>query len=106
MPSGDWVVTLQTSWVEPAYLETDAAWCEPGGTPASPLANGGAFGGKETSPAPAAARRLADELGRAVLVLLSREDVVRMGPKRPPLAAGIRADGSGLVHVVRTPGHR
>ena len=40
---------LATSWVEPAYLEPDASWCEPGGEPASPLANGGAFGGKEHS---------------------------------------------------------
>ena len=42
-------VRLATSWVEPAYLEPDASWCEPGGEPASPLANGGAFGGKEHS---------------------------------------------------------
>ena len=39
-------VRLATSWVEPAYLEPDASWCAPGGEPASPLANGGAFGGK------------------------------------------------------------
>ena len=43
---------LATSWVEPAYLEPDASWCTPGGEPASPLANGGAFGGKEHSLAP------------------------------------------------------
>jgi len=104
LPDGDWAVALRTTWVEPAYLETDASWCEPGGTPASPLANGGAFGGKAGSPAPAAARRLADEHGRAVLVLLSREDCVRLGPKRPPVAAGVAADGRGIVRVVRTPG--
>src|SRR5207253_2887187 len=80
---------------EPPYLEPDASGCEPGGAPASPLANGGAFGGKSESVAPAVARRLADETGRAVRVLLSREDVVRLGAKRPPLAAGARADGSG-----------
>src|SRR5207249_4079377 len=71
------------------------------------LAVGGgglAFGGKVASPAPAAARMLADEHGRAVRVVLSREDVVRLGPKRPPLAAGVRADGTGVVRVVRTPG--
>jgi CO/xanthine dehydrogenase Mo-binding subunit len=56
------------------------------------------------SPAPAAARRLAREHGRAVRVLLSREDVVRLGPKRPPVAAGVRADGTGVMRVVRTPG--
>jgi len=80
-------VRLATSWVEPAYLEPDASWCEPGGSPASPLANGGAFGAKRDSAAPAAARELADRLGRTVRVVYSREDVVRLGPKRPPLAA-------------------
>jgi hypothetical protein len=39
-----------------------------------------------------------------VRVVLSRQDVVRLGPKRPPIAAGIRADGSGVVRVVRTAG--
>ena len=41
-------VRLATGWVEPAYLEPDASWCEPGGEPSTPLANGGAFGGKES----------------------------------------------------------
>ncbi|MBW3645216.1 MAG: molybdopterin-dependent oxidoreductase [Actinobacteria bacterium] len=104
VPPGEWELTLRTTWVEPAYLETDASWCEPGGEPATPLANGGAFGAKRDSPAPAAARRLADEHGRPVRVLLSREDTVRLGAKRPPVAAGVRADGTGLMRVVRTPG--
>jgi len=104
LPDGDWALTLRTSWVEPAYLETDVSWCEPGGEPATPLANGGAFGAKVASVAPGVARELADRHGRAVRVVLSREDCVRLGPKRPPLAAGVRADGSGLVRVVRTPG--
>ena len=104
VPPGDWALTLRTTWVEPAYLEPDASWCEPAGEPCTPLANGGAFGGKLASVAPAAARQLADEHGRAVRVLLSREDVVRLGPKRPPVAAGIRADGTGVMRVVRTDG--
>jgi hypothetical protein len=104
VPPGEWDVTLRTTWVEPGYLEPDASWCLPGGEPVSPLANGGAFGGKTSSAAPAAARQLAREHGRAVRVLLSREDVVRLGPKRPPIAGGARADGSGLLRVVRTPG--
>ncbi|MBX3287418.1 MAG: 2Fe-2S iron-sulfur cluster binding domain-containing protein, partial [Actinobacteria bacterium] len=33
LPPGRWAATLRTSWVEPAYLETDASWCEPGGEP-------------------------------------------------------------------------
>jgi hypothetical protein len=104
LPHGEWNVRLQTQWVEPAYLETDASWCAPGGEPASPLANGGAFGGKVRSYVMAAARDLADRHGRTVRVLASREDTVRLGPKRPPIAAGVRGDGSGVVRVVRTPG--
>ena len=104
LPPGSWAVTLRTTWVEPGYLETDASWCVPGGDPASPLANGGAFGGKQASVAPAAARALADQSGRPVRVVLAREDAVRLGHKRPPMAAGVRADGTGMVRVVRTPG--
>jgi xanthine dehydrogenase small subunit len=104
VPPGDWAATLRTTWVEPAYLEPDAAWCAPGGEPATALANGGAFGGKQQSTVGDAARRLADEHGRPVRVLLSREDVVRLGPKRPPVAGGAAADGSGVLRVVRTPG--
>lgn len=103
-PDGRWDATLATSWVEPAYLETDASWCEPGGEPVTPLANGGAFGAKLDTEVAAVARRLADEHGRPVRVLFSREDTVRRGPKRPPVAGGARADGTGVLHVVRTPG--
>jgi xanthine dehydrogenase small subunit len=91
-------VRLATSWVEPAYLEPDASWCEPGGVPASPLANGGAFGGKLSSRAPGAARELADRFGRPVRVVYSREDVVRLGPKRPPIAA-TAVWHDGVVHI-------
>ena len=104
LPPGDWDVTLRTTWVEPAYLETDASWCTPGGEPADPVANGGAFGGKTASPAPRMAREAADERGTTVRVRLSREDTVRLGAKRPPIAAGVRRDGTGVVRVVRTPG--
>src|SRR5439155_3766608 len=94
----------QTTWVEPAYLETDASWCEPGGEPSTPLANGGAFGGKVDSIVCRAARELADARGRAVRVLLSREDAVRWGAKRPPVAGGVREDGTGVLRVARTRG--
>ena len=104
VPAGDWAVTLRTSWVEPGYLETDAAWCEPGGEPATPLGNGGAFGGKLQSPVAEAARRLADRHGRPVRVLWSRPDTVEFGPKRPPVAAGVRPDRTGEMVVARTPG--
>jgi len=101
---GDWAVTLRTTWVEPAYLEPDASWCEPGAEPRTPLANGGGFGGKVASETAAVARQLADRHGRCVRVVLAREDVVRRTPKRPPIAAGVRADGTGVMRVVRTPG--
>jgi len=132
LPPGEWDVTLRTTWVDPAYLETDASWCRPGGTPADTVANGGAFGAKpvhgpnlepvglaaDLAPAAldgrqgpssaldvaAAARALADEHGRPVLVLASREDVARHGLKRPPVAAGISAAGRAVFRVVETPG--
>ena len=101
-PTATGTSSLQTSWVEPGYLETDASWCRARRRPGRrPLANGGAFGGKVATPVADVARRLADEHGRAVRVLLSREDIVRLGPKRPPIAAGLRADGTGVVRVAR-----
>lgn len=104
VPPGTWRRTLQTTWVEPAYLEPDASWCLPGGEPMSSHGNGGAFGAKQSGELGLIARRLADQHGRAVRVLSTREDVVRLGAKRPPLAAGLGDDGSGVVHVVRTEG--
>ncbi len=98
-PPGPWALTLATTWVEPAYLEPDASWCEPGGRPADPCANGGAFGGKVRSPVAGVARRLADREGRALRVVWSREDTVRWGPKRPPVAGGIATDGTGILRV-------
>ncbi len=104
VPEGDFDLTLRTSWVEPAYLETDASWCNPGGEPVTPLANGGAFGAKQSSEVAEVAQRLANGAGRPVRVLYSREDSVRRGPKRPPIAAGVNRDGTGVVRVARTPG--
>ena len=106
LPAGCFDLTLQTSWVEPAYLETDTSWCRPGGQPCSPLANGGAFGAKTDSKVSEVAQQLANAIGKPVEVCYSREDTVRCGPKRPPIAAGINRDGSGVMHVARTPGIR
>lgn len=106
IPDGTFDLVLRTSWVEPAYLETDASWCVPGGEPMSPLANGGAFGAKQSSEVAEVARRLANETQRRVRVLYSREDAVRRGPKRPPIAAGINRDGSGVIRVAKTAGIR
>ncbi len=104
VPAGDWALTLQTTWLEPAYVEPDASWCRPGQSPVSTLANGGAFGGKRRSPVPSRAHALADATGEPVRVLWRREDVVRRGPKRPPVAVALRADGTGVVRVGRTEG--
>lgn len=104
VPAGDWHVVLSTCWTEPAYLETDVVWCEPGGEPVGPLANGGAFGAKSDDLLRGVARRLADEHQSAVRVVLDREDVVRLGPKRPPVAIGADSSGRGVIHVARTPG--
>lgn len=104
--SAEIAASLRTTWVEPAYLETDASWCEPGGEPADPIANGGAFGAKQQSDLPAVAKRLADQHGRAVLVLASREHTVITGTKRPPVSGWVRSDGTGAIRVVRTPGVR
>lgn len=104
LPDGDWAAALRTSWVEPGYLETDATWCAPGGEPATLLANGGAFGAKAAHDLGRVARDLADRHGRPVRVLWSREDAVRSGPKRPPIAGGARPDGTGALRVVRTAG--
>ncbi|MDY7104020.1 MAG: 2Fe-2S iron-sulfur cluster-binding protein [Actinomycetota bacterium] len=105
VPAGNWARTLRTSWTEPAYLETDASWCSPGGEPATPLGNGGAFGAKRDSIVVAAARELADLHGRPVRVLLGREDTVRLGAKRPPIAVGVDPAGRVAVRVARTPGY-
>jgi hypothetical protein len=51
-----------------------------------------------------AARELATEHRRPVRVLFSREDVVRLSPKRPPIAAAMRLDGTGEVRIGKTPG--
>ncbi len=104
VPPGEWKRSLQTTWVEPAYLEPDASWCLPGGEPMSSHGNGGAFGAKQSGELGAVAHRLANQHGRPVRVLSTREDVVRLGAKRPPLAAGLHADGTGVVHVARTEG--
>lgn len=100
----DPVIELATSFVEPAHVEPDASWCQPGGEPSSPFANAGAFGAKRHSPVAADARRLADELGAPVLALWPREEVVRRGAKRPPVSMALRADGTGELRVATTPG--
>lgn len=97
------VLTLRTTFVEPAYVEPDASWCEPGGDPTTPFANAGAFGAKRSSTIMADARRLAEREGSGVLALWPREEVVRRGAKRPPISLALRADGSGRLMIATTP---
>ncbi len=104
LPDGDWDLTLQTTWVEPGYLETDASWAAPEQPAASSLGNGGAFGAKLDSPVGEVAVQLATQHAQPVRVLMSREDTVRLGPKRPPVAGGVNADGTGTIRVAATPG--
>ncbi len=106
IPPGAFDLVLQTTFVEPAYLEPDASWCAPGAAPASPFANAGAFGAKRNSPVARDAASLAAEHGRPVLARWTREAVVLRGEKRPPLALGLRRDGSGIVRIGRTPGSK
>jgi len=47
---------------------------------------------------------LANEYQFAVTARWRREDVLRFGAKRPPMAIGLRSDGSGSARVARTPG--
>ena len=104
VPKGEWAATLRTTWVEPAYLETDTSWATPDRTAYSPLANGGAFGAKLSSPVNAIAEELAQKHQRPVVAVASREDATVLGAKRPPVAGGIRPDGTGVIRVVSTPG--
>jgi xanthine dehydrogenase small subunit len=98
------VLKLQTTFVEPAYVEPDSSWCVPGGEPALPFANAGAFGAKRHSRIAGDARQLSEELGAPILVMWPREEVVRRGAKRPPIALSLNADGSGYLRIGRTPG--
>jgi xanthine dehydrogenase small subunit len=104
LPAGDFDLVLQTTWVEPAYLEPDASWCVPGEAPASAAGNGGAFGAKDRSVVAQDAADLAAAHRRAVRVRWTREAVVLRGEKRPPLALALRADGTGVVRLGWTPG--
>ncbi|MEM8747099.1 MAG: 2Fe-2S iron-sulfur cluster-binding protein [Actinomycetota bacterium] len=100
VPSGRWSQTLQTTWVEPAYLEPDASWCPPGGEPLSSVGNGGAFGAKLGDEVGTAARDLAARHDRPVRTIWAREDVVRLGAKRPPLALAVAPHGAIAVRFV------
>jgi xanthine dehydrogenase small subunit len=90
--SGRVLRELQTTWVEPAYLEPDCSWCEPGGEPAPTHANGGAFGGKQDSALPDLVAALSLEHDVPVRAQLTREQVVQWGPKRPPMAIRVTLD--------------
>ena len=95
LPEGDWALTLRTCWVEPAYLKTDASWCNPQGRVANPVTKWRSVRQEETSDVTDVARELAQANNRIVRVY---------GPERhcstwtqtSPVSVGLRADGSGI----------
>jgi aerobic-type carbon monoxide dehydrogenase small subunit (CoxS/CutS family) len=103
LPEGDWDVTVQTTFVEPAAVEPDAVVAWPNGEATMAAGNAGAFGAKRTSALRDDALAVARDTDAPVLAVWSREAVVRLGKKRPPLVIALRADGSGVVRVGVTP---
>jgi xanthine dehydrogenase molybdenum-binding subunit len=65
--------------------------------------NGGAFGGKEDMSVQAQAALLATMTGRPVRITLSREESIRMHPKRHPITMEytVGCDGEGRLTAVR-----
>ena len=61
-------------------------------------------GGKARTDVNDIARDLAQSRQNTIRYLWSREDSVKYGVKRPPIAAGMRSDGSGVIRVVKTEG--
>jgi xanthine dehydrogenase small subunit len=104
LPPGEFDLVLQTTWVEPAYLEPDSSWCAPGEVPVSPAGNAGDFGAKGGSIVAADVAGLAASHGAPVRARWTREAVVLRGEKRPPLALALRADGTGVVRLGWTRG--
>ena len=96
-PAGDWALRCAPPGSSPRYLETDASWCAArrrAGCRRWPTAAPSAASPTTVVGAVAAASS-PTSTADPVRALLSREDVVRLGPKRPPIAAGVRADGIG-----------
>ncbi len=104
VPAGEWCRTLQTTFVEPAAVEPDAALARPDNSVTLAAGNAGAFGAKAHSGVMAQAMEMVTSLGEPVVAIWSREAVVRLGKKRPPLAIALREDGSGIVRIGVTPG--
>jgi xanthine dehydrogenase molybdenum-binding subunit len=67
------------------------------------LPNGGAFGGKEDMSVQAQAALLAKLTGRAVKLTLSREESIRLHPKRHPISMEytVGCDAQGLLTAVK-----
>ena len=58
VPAGEWALTLQTTWVEPAYLEPDASWCGPEAPTGLPAGQRRRLRGKTAQPRPGPGARL------------------------------------------------
>ena len=90
VPPGDWARTLQTSWVEPGYLEPDASWCEPGGEPTTRTPTAARSAERSTPRSLASpASWLTDTADRSGCSRHAKTSSDR-GRKRPPIAAGVR----------------
>jgi xanthine dehydrogenase small subunit len=96
-PSDGFKLVLATSYVDPAYLELDAAAAEPGQPAIRAAGNGGDFGGKATTiqgvDLESAAAEEASRCQGPALASLTREFLVLFGPKRPPVALAAGHDG-------------
>ncbi|MEJ7720233.1 MAG: 2Fe-2S iron-sulfur cluster-binding protein [Ilumatobacteraceae bacterium] len=102
VPAGSWVRTLQTTWVEPGYLEPDAVVVRAGRRAVDRTRQRRSVrrqGGERGHERRAASRRRAWATGASAV---HREDVVRRGPKRPPLAIAVDTDGGGVLRIAHS----
>ncbi len=104
VPDGPWDLVLATSWIEPAAVEPEASYASPTTSPTAPAANGGAFGSKSLGMLQEVAAEFASSEGHGISVVETREDSIRLGAKRPPLALGCTLDGKGVVRLPRCSG--
>ncbi len=81
------------------------SWCEPGGEPAVAARQRRRVRRQAGQPASAPRpRELADGTAARCGCCSAARTSCASGPKRPPVAGGADADGTGVLRVVRTPG--
>ena len=104
LPVGDWA-DVAHHMGRARLPRTARRGAFPVASPSDTLANGGAYAAKRPKMF-AKGRAVSQGNGQVVRVLYSREDVVRLGPKRPPVAAGVGHDGEGMSGCSGRRGHR